>query len=257
MTTKQHKDFLIGNADQYQGIVEEDFAKLKADLDEENKRKSSVVLTIFSLPGHRWRQFNNDQKDDRIWRSFSYHEQSAQFWQDLAGRLKEHPAIISYNLITERYPETATGFPHFCTEDYYAGYSQVENTAADINKLYDRIVKAIRTVDADKPIIVNIGLDPTPCAFLYMKPIQDDRVFYAFHLCELYQVTNQNGSVASEEKYMEKIVDKEMVQSLLKSIDEWAKEHNIPGSHILTNDFGLNRFVQSSDQYLLDCMYIL
>lgn len=31
--TNPDKDFLIGNADKYEGIVEEDFAELKADLD--------------------------------------------------------------------------------------------------------------------------------------------------------------------------------------------------------------------------------
>lgn len=264
MTTKQHKDFLIGNADQYEGIVEEDFVKLKADLDEINECDSNVVLTIFSLPGNRWKQFNNNQKDDRIWQDFRYHEQSAQFWKDLAGRLKDHPAINGYNLITEPYPETATGFNHFCTEDYHTRYSKFENTAADLNKLYETIVQAIRTVDTDTPIIVNIGLDPTPCAFQYMKPIPNNRVFYAFHMYEPYQMTHPNPrkgytneSVTSREKYMEKIIDKEMYQSVLKSIQEWAKVHNIPGNHILTKEFGFNRFVQSTDQYLIDFINVL
>lgn len=263
-TAKQHHDFLIGNADQYKGIVEEDFAKLKADLDEANECDSNVVLTIFSLPGNRWRQFNNNQKDDRIWQDFSYHEQTAQFWQDLAGRVKDHPAINGYNLITERYPETATGFNHFCTEDYHARYSKFENTAADLNKLYETIVQAIRTVDADTPIIVNVGVDPIPCAFQYMKPIQDDRVFYAFHMYEPYQMTHQNPRkgytyelVTIREKYMEKLFNKEMLQPVLKSIEEWAKEHNVSGDHILIKEFGFNQIVQSTDQYLLEVINVL
>lgn len=69
-----NKDFLIGNADQYEGIVENDFKMLNEDLDAAYVRGSKVVLTVLSLPGNRWRQFNNYENDDRIWQDFKYHE---------------------------------------------------------------------------------------------------------------------------------------------------------------------------------------
>ena len=151
--SNSQKDFLIGNADKYEGIVEEDFKKLKKDLDAAYERGSKVVLTVLSLPGNRWRQVNNYENDDRIWRDFSYHEQAALFWKDLATRLKDHPAVVGYNLITEPHPETATGFHDFWAEDYDECYSQVENTPADLNKLYSTIVESIRSVDTNTPII--------------------------------------------------------------------------------------------------------
>ncbi|MRD40123.1 glycosyl hydrolase family 5, partial [Bacillus thuringiensis] len=61
------KDFLIGNSDNYQGLVKEDLEKLKADLDAAQSQGMKVVVTMLSLPGDRWRQFNNNKNDDRIW----------------------------------------------------------------------------------------------------------------------------------------------------------------------------------------------
>ena len=45
------KDFLIGNADNYRGLVKEDLEKLKADLDAAQSQGMKVVLTMLSLPG--------------------------------------------------------------------------------------------------------------------------------------------------------------------------------------------------------------
>ena len=65
-----------------------------------------VVLTMLSLPD-RWRQFNNNKNDDRIWEEEKYQEQASQFWKDLALELKDHPAVVGYNIINEPHPETA------------------------------------------------------------------------------------------------------------------------------------------------------
>ncbi|WP_249435697.1 cellulase family glycosylhydrolase [Paenibacillus sp. Marseille-Q4541] len=260
------KDFLIGNADQYEGIVEEDFNELKKDLDAAYERGSKVVLTMLSLPGDRWRQFNNYQNDDRIWQDESYHEQSAQFWKDLATRLKDHPAVVGYNLVNEPHPETATGFHDFWTEDYSEWYSGIENTAADLNKLYDTIVKAIRTVDTDTPIVINSGLYATPWAFEYLKPIDDEKVLYAFHMYEPYEMTSQNrkkgftyeypGIVKVGENQTEKTFDKAALKQFLEPVAKWAKENDIPANRIIAEEFGINRMVKGADQYLSDLISI-
>ncbi|AWP29856.1 glycoside hydrolase family 5 protein [Paenibacillus sp. Cedars] len=264
--SKPNRDFLIGNADQYEGLVEEDFAKLKGDLDAAEARGSKVVLTVLSLPGDRWRQFNNKKNDDRIWEDETYHEQAALFWRDLASRLKDHPAVIGYNLINEPHPETATGFHDFWTEDYAEWYKGVEGTAADLNKLYDTIVKAIRTVDSDTPIILNSGLYATPWAFQYLKPVQDDNVLYAFHMYEPYELTSQNkkkglaieypGKVKVGEQQTEKEFNKETLKQFLEPVAKWAAEHNVPANRIIAEEFGINRMVTGADQYLADLISI-
>ncbi|MGE8002413.1 glycoside hydrolase family 5 protein [Lysinibacillus sp. NPDC093216] len=260
------KDFLIGNADQYEGIVEEDFIKLKEDLDAAYARGSKVVLTVLSLPGNRWRQFNNYENDDRIWKDFKYHEQAALFWKDLAFRLKDHPAVVGYNVINEPHPETATGFNDFWTEDYDKWYNKLENTPADLNLLYETIVDSIRTVDSDTPIILDSGLFATPWAIKYLKPIDDDNVLYAFHMYEPYEMTSQNrkkgftytypGKVKVGENQAEKMFDKAALKDFLKPVVQWTEQHNIPNNRIIAEEFGINRMVGGADQYVKDLIDI-
>ncbi|MEK5430552.1 cellulase family glycosylhydrolase [Lysinibacillus sp. FSL R7-0073] len=261
-----NKDFLIGNADQYEGIVENDFKMLKEDLDAAYARESKVVLTVLSLPGNRWRQFNNYENDDRIWQDFKYHEQAALFWKDLAVRLKEHPAVVGYNVINEPHPETATGFNNFWTEDYDRWYNKVENTPADLNRLYGTIVDSIRSVDADTPIILDSGLFATPWAINYLKPIEDNNVLYAFHMYEPYEMTSQNrkkgftytypGKVKVGNDQKEKIFDKTSLKDFLEPVAEWAEKHNIPNNRIIAEEFGINRMVDGADQYIKDLIDI-
>lgn len=261
-----NKDFLIGNADQYEGIVENDFKMLKEDLDAAYARESKVVLTVLSLPGNRWRQFNNYENDDRIWQDFKYHEQAALFWKDLAVRLKEHPAVVGYNVINEPHPETATGFNNFWTEDYDRWYNKVETTPADLNRLYGTIVDSIRSVDADTPIILDSGLFATPWAINYLKPIEDNNVLYVFHMYEPYEMTSQNrkkgftytypGKVKVGNDQKEKIFDKTSLKDFLEHVAEWAEKHNIPNNRIIAEEFGINRMVDGADQYIKDLIDI-
>ncbi|WP_397251189.1 glycoside hydrolase family 5 protein [Peribacillus simplex] len=260
------RDFLIGSANEYEGIDEEDFAELEADLDAAYERGSKVVLTVLSLPGNRWRQFNHYENDDRIWKDTKYHEQSASFWRDLAQRLKNHPAVVGYNLINEPHPETATGFGDFWTEDYREWYNNVEHTAADLNELYKTIVDSVRTVDKETPIILNSGLYATPWAFEYLKPIKDDKVLYAFHMYEPYEMTSQNkrkgftykypGPVVVGERQTEKVFNKNALEEFLEPVTKWSKQNNIPANRIIVEEFGINRLVEGSDKYMADLISI-
>ncbi|WP_264377597.1 hypothetical protein [Wolbachia endosymbiont (group B) of Philonthus cognatus] len=54
---------------------------------------------MLSLPGSRWKQNNNDKDDLRLWSDQAFQKQAAKFWQDLAKELKDHPAIVGYNIL--------------------------------------------------------------------------------------------------------------------------------------------------------------
>ena len=131
----QQRDFLIGDADRFDGLVEQDYRKLKEVLDQADALGLKVVLTTLTLPGARYRQANGDKPDFRLWRDAQYLPQAALFWKQLAQRLKNHPAIVGYNILNEPVPERAAGVRDVWTQDLLAWYAKVENTPADLNLL--------------------------------------------------------------------------------------------------------------------------
>ena len=101
-------DFLMGDADHYQGLVPADVATLRRALDDADASGLKVVLVPLSLPLLRWKQKNNDVVDQRLWQSMDNHLPAQRFWHDLATALKGHPALAAYNLINEPAPEYGT-----------------------------------------------------------------------------------------------------------------------------------------------------
>lgn len=74
------RDFLIGNADKYEGLVHEDLKALKSILDICAEENMPVIITMLSLPGSRWKQNNHDNDDLRIWTDKTFQTQASKFW---------------------------------------------------------------------------------------------------------------------------------------------------------------------------------
>lgn len=178
----KERDFLIGNADHYNGLVTEDLNQLQQVLAEANKNNVKVVLTILSLPGNRWKQKNNNSDDSRIWQDESYHQQAIQFWQDLAAALKGNPAIVGYNIINEPHPEVVFGYKDPVTQDFKKFAEQVSGTPADLTLFYQKVVDAIRKIDKKTPIILDVGMYADPRSFSYFKPVSGKHILYSFHM---------------------------------------------------------------------------
>jgi hypothetical protein len=66
------RDFLLGDADQYRGLVKSDLDTLRVVLERAHAAGLKVVITPLSLPGMRWAQNNNGQFDDRLWEDKAY-----------------------------------------------------------------------------------------------------------------------------------------------------------------------------------------
>ncbi len=108
---KAGRDFLIGDADNYERISEPDFQKLKDTLDHAQAVGIKVVITTVSLPGSRFRDHNDGKDDTRLWRDENYQNQSIAFWKELSLRLKNHAAVVGYNILNEPHPERARVVP--------------------------------------------------------------------------------------------------------------------------------------------------
>lgn len=60
------RDFLLGDADRYDGIPAKDLTTLRHVLDAAQQAGLKVVLVPLSLPGARWAQQNGGKFDDRL-----------------------------------------------------------------------------------------------------------------------------------------------------------------------------------------------
>lgn len=259
------RDFLIGNADEYKGIVESDYQKLISVLNIADSLKIKIVLTPISLPGARWVQNNNGIKDGRLWKDEKYQNQTCEFWGDLAQRLKNHPAIVGYNIQNEPHPEIYFGNPSFWKNELNNWYQTVKGTPADLNLFYSKVISAIRKVDAQTPIIIESGLYATPWAFTYLEKINDPNIIYSFHMYEPYHFTTQKinngqyqypGEIPIEENGTVFGLNKNSLKEFLNPVVDWSKKHNVPASRIWVGEFGCSRKTMGAEKYLSDLIEI-
>ncbi len=259
------QDFLIGNADDYLGIVESDFQKLIHILDIADSLNIKIVLTPISLPGARWVQSNKGIRDGRLWKENKYQQQTFQFWHDLASRLKNHPAIVGYNIQNEPNPEVFFGNPSFWKKELKDWYQKIKGTPADLNRFYSEAVKAIREVDKETPIVIESGLYATPWAFVYLEKINDPNIIYSFHMYEPYHYTTQRinkdrfqypGKIPIEDLGTDFDMNKNSLKEFLKPVAEWAQKNNIQSNRIWAGEFGCSRKVAGVEKYLSDLIEI-
>lgn len=259
------RDFLIGNADEYKGIVETDFQKLLQVLNIADSLNIKIVITPISLPGSRWVQSNYGVRDGRLWKENKFQQQTFQFWHDLAVRLKNHPAIVGYNIQNEPNPEVYLGNPSFWKKELAGWYKKNKGTPADLNLFYSGAIKAIRDADIETPIIVESGLYATPWAFEYLEIINDPYIIYSFHMYEPYHFTTQKinndrfqypGKVMIEDLGNDFEMNKNSLKEFLYPVADWAKKNKIPENRIWAGEFGCSRKVKGVERYLSDLIEI-
>jgi hypothetical protein len=262
------RDYLIGNADQYQGLVAKDLQQLIATLDRAHAAGLKVVITPLSLPGMRWAQNNGDRFDDRLWQDKRFWTQSAAFWRDLAAVLKEHPAVAAYNLINEPAPEKQAGLAeHADAAKMRDWYEKQVGSARDLPGFYQTLISAIREVDPLTPIMVDAGWYGAADAFSYWPaPLADSRVLYSFHMYEPYAATSApNLQRARPYTYpglvpfaagMQKWYPNR-VRSYLQLPLDWAAQHAIPANRMVAGEFGCMRKLPGCQQYLEDVLSAL
>jgi len=262
------RDFLIGDADHYQGLVAQDLATLKATLERAQAAGLKVVITPLSLPGMRWSQNNGGKFDDRLWQDKAYWQQSAAFWRDLANVLKDDPTVAAYNLINEPAPEKMGGLPeHASLVDMYHWYQQQQGTARDLPAFYQMLIKAIREVDPLTPIMVDGGWYGAADGFSYWpKALADQRVLYSFHMYEPYAATSAPNLKRVKPYQYPGIVPfgqgKEMwnaqrVATYLQQPFGWAKKNQVPANRMVAGEFGCIRMLSGCRQYLEDVLTVL
>lgn len=136
------RDFLIGDAERYDGLVAADLAVLRTALDAAQAAGLQVAVTPLSLPGARWRQQNGGRFDDRLWSEPAFADQAAAFWRDLAVALKDHPGVAAYDILNEPAPGLKGGLPEnapmAATRDWQASVAGAPRDLACLLRPDDR-----------------------------------------------------------------------------------------------------------------------
>jgi hypothetical protein len=191
----------------------------------------SVVITMLSLPGSRWNQNNGDKDDLRIWKEEKFRQEAALFWKELAIALKDHPAVVGYNILNEPHPERT-----YSPKDVHINKVRQEEAQKMLYDFYEPIIKSIRSVDPYTPIILDSSAYADSKTFKLLKPHEDENVIYSFHMYEPYKYTNQKmnqGKLHYPGKVAGKNWNKEELKKYMKSVVALQQSYNIPNSKIL------------------------
>lgn len=260
------RDFLIGDADGYAGLVPEDLATLRRVLDDAHAAGLKVVVVPLSLPGGRWSQQNGGAYDDRIWSEAGYQDQAVRFWADLAAALRDHPAVAGYNILNEPAPEKHGGPAENGTEQALRSW-QAEQSGGlrDLPGFYARAIAAIRAADPVTPIMVDGGWFANPRSLAaWPSPLADGRVLYAFHMYEPYAATSApNLQRDAPLRYPgavtayaggERAWDRAAVAAHIGAAFDWAEAQGLPPTRIVAAEFGCMRRWPDCGAYLTDVL---
>jgi len=244
----EKRDFLIGDADSFEGLVKADVDRLRAVLDQAEAANLRVILCMLSLPGARWRQANAGESDFRLYTEEGYLEAAAAFWTALAKTFAEHRAIVAYDLLNEPHPERAR-----------------VPLLHDLNEVYRTLVAAIRTVDIATPIIVESGNFAGPDAFELLQPIDDDKVLYSFHFYEPWEYVNHRnngrwtypGMIPGADPDLVEHVEARTLEKYIAPVIRWQVEHAMPSKRIFCGEFGCPRSNVGAAVWLTDVIRML
>ncbi|KSV92781.1 glycoside hydrolase family 5 protein [Sinorhizobium sp. GL28] len=262
------RDYLIGDADKYDGIPVGDLKTLRQTLDDADKAGLKVVIAPLSLPGMRWAQNNGNKFDGRLWQGKAWWNETARFWQDLARELKDHPAVAAYNIVNEPAPEKNNGLAeHADPQAMQAWYDAKQGSASDLKAFYETVIAAIREVDPATPVMADAGWYAAADAFSYWPSgLTDQKVLYSFHMYEPYAATSA-PNIKRDKPYAypgkvpfgegEETWDRARAAAYLAKPVQWAKDKGVPLSRLVAGEFGCMRRWAGCKTYLEDVLTAL
>ncbi|MDR2419938.1 MAG: glycoside hydrolase family 5 protein [Puniceicoccales bacterium] len=266
----KHRDFLIGNASDYQGLVPDDLSRLKEVLSWANEQGLKIVLAPLSLPGCRWHQNNDGRYDARLWESYHYQEMAIRFWKDLARELKDYDGIVAYDILNEPCPEKDTELKEQTeigdVERFATWYSRYKNTPRDLYDFHTRMIREIRKIDRVTPIMVESGFYGSADSYCgWPDKLEDPYVLYSVHMYTPYTFTsNDNSRRGSPYAYPGNIEfgdktiwwDRDTLIRYGKPFERWMKNHGVPQERIVVSEFGCMRRNPGAIKYMEDLVSI-
>lgn len=195
-----------------------------------------AVIDVHWPPGGRL-----EGSEPRIFHDLKYQDHWLHWWEEIARRFKDHPAVWAYDLVNEPVQNTPPpqGVPDFL--------------AAQV-----RVAKAIRQIDPDTTILIEANQWDSPPAFRELMPVDVPNVVYQVHMYVPGQYTHQGvHNSPTGIRYPGKIGsmdwDKDALRKVLAPVREFQLAYNV---HIYVGEFSAARWAPGAAKYLSDVIDI-
>ncbi|MBW3625954.1 MAG: cellulase family glycosylhydrolase, partial [Armatimonadetes bacterium] len=226
------------------GLKESGLQRLDLFLDNARKAGLRVILGFKLAPGR------SSLSDRRIWENPEFQAAFADAWKSLAERYRSTPIIAGYNLLSEPNPEILLPDP--------AQRKSLEGTTGDWNLLAKRLTQAIRTVDSERPLIVESSSWAYAQGLKHLVPTGDTRTVYSIHMFSPRPYTHQDPEAPLRypgliPAYIEPAGrwDAKAIRANLQPVLEFQRKHDVP---ILVGEFGVQRYAPGAEAYLKDLL---
>jgi hypothetical protein len=201
-----------------------------------------VVVDLHSPPGGQFLRGGYAGADRGLFTDAACQRKFVEVWQQMAKRYKGVKAIWGYDLANE--PLESIG-----------GEDQV-----DWQELAQRAAEAIRTIDAERTIIVEPGEGGLPPGLKALRPLAVPNVVYSVHMYLPHAFTHQGVfGPGKAYRYPGEIDgqrwDKAHLEAALRPAVEFQQKYNV---HIYIGEFSAIRWApdQSAQRYLKDLIDI-
>jgi len=191
-----------------------------------------VCIDLHTPPGGRL-----EDKSMRMFYEPEYADFFVEVWKRIAARYKGRPAVWGYDLINE--PCQNKPSPEGC-DNYWA--------------LQERAAKAVRAIDADTAIIVEVDQWDDPGGYDFVRPMQVPGIVYQAHMYRPHAFTHQ-GVHGGQDRWaypgvISKVLyDKDALRRELQPVRDFQLAYNVP---IYIGEFSAIRWGKGSDRYLED-----
>ena len=221
----------------YYVISPKDFDNAKRVINYGKKYNFKVVIVLGVNPG-------GNQSD--YWQDPLLLASIAQNWKALALAFKNESTIAGYDLLNEPVPHQII----------------MDNNQIWFN-LAKQLIEAIRGIDTEHAIIVEVAPWDLPSGFNNLKPLPYQNLIYSVHMYNPHEITHQTlpnytipysypGTIAATGNV---VWNKAKLSAVLEPVRQFAKKYKVP---IFVGEFSCIRFApdQSAKNYIKDLLEI-
>jgi len=186
----------------------------------------SVVLDVHTMSGSRPVILGTPEGRDVL----------VEFWEEVARRYKGNPNIFGYNLMNEPVSR------------------DIEPGGPTLNEQYFRLIKTIRAIDPETPIILDSDSAGVIGQLEFMEVFPFKNVIYSPHFYLPFELThqlNQNQSEYLPYPNEARGWNKEFLREQM----EVARQFQLKtGARIYIGEFSCIRWAPGSEQFIADCI---